>query len=849
MAKRALDLVAALAALVVALPLMIAVAIAVKLDSQGPIFYRDRRVGRGGRVFLVYKFRSMKTRDEPGSPITGGEDTRVTRVGRLLRLLRLDEVPQLLNVLFGQMSLVGPRPEAPAIVDRYTAEQREILSVRPGLTGPTQLMWLDEAGMFPPGVDPEQYYITHILPQKVQSDLRYVRTRTLRGDLRYLVQTPFVLAHLAFARARVGRTLKVLRLAADVLLVVAATYAAFLVRFDGSIPPQEQAWLRVGAQIAISSYGLAFFVLRTYRSLWRYAGVEDFWHIVRASLLGAAIMSGVMYGLRAPYPRTILVLTPVLALLFMAGARLVWRTAVTVLGRRWWLPERRRVVIVGAGLTGESIAREIRARPSLGYEVVGFADDDARLRDATLHSVPVLGGTRELGELTRRYQLDEAIIAIPRIRLPELRRITQACTDAGLEFKTLPSVAQLLVGEGQLRYLRKVEPGELLGRAPLNVKPERLAAFLRDKRVMVTGAGGSIGSELCRQIAGLGAEALLMVERAENALFEISGELHARGARTHLTAALADVKHVPRMAELFETFKPDLVFHAAAYKHVPILETHPTEAILNNVVGTARLARLAAAYGTQRFVFISTDKAVKPHSLMGATKRIGELYLMALNTRGRSRGEACHTQFRVVRFGNVLGSNGSALPLFQRQVESGAPITITDPQVSRFFMTIQEAVALVLESVQLDSSSDILVLDMGEPVKITKLADDLVAALGLAPSAVAREIVGLRPGEKLHESLWEDVDEVRRSAHPRVVAVRHRGRPVEEMEAYVRDLERLALAGDAAGLVQKVHEVVPTYRPPSVNGGPSIMVFGPAASATRLRDASGGESASNGRTA
>jgi FlaA1/EpsC-like NDP-sugar epimerase len=308
-----------------------------------------------------------------------------------------------------------------------------------------------------------------------------------------------------------------------------------------------------------------------------------------------------------------------------------------------------------------------------------------------------------------------------------------------------------------------------------------------------------------------------MVDRAENGLFEICSELQAGRSKTKLIPALADVKHVARMSDLFDSFKPNVIFHAAAYKHVPILESHPTEAVLNNVVGTVRLAHLARARSVETFVFISTDKAVKPSNLMGATKRVCELYLAALNKRStmRSAGEGM-SQFRVVRFGNVLGSAGSALPLFQRQIESGSPITITDPEMSRFFMTIQEAVALVLESATLQAEGDITVLDMGEPVRITNLADDLVTALGLPSSAVARRVIGPRPGEKLHEVLWDETDEVVPSAHPRIVSLRQPGRPLEEMETFVRDLERLAMTGEIELLLSRIHEMVPTYRPHTV---------------------------------
>jgi FlaA1/EpsC-like NDP-sugar epimerase len=312
-----------------------------------------------------------------------------------------------------------------------------------------------------------------------------------------------------------------------------------------------------------------------------------------------------------------------------------------------------------------------------------------------------------------------------------------------------------------------------------------------------------------------------MVERAENPLFAMCTEIQAAGSATKVTAALADIKHVLRMNELFAQFRPQVVFHTAAYKHVPMLEAHPTEAVLNNVVGTARLATLANAHSVEKFIFISTDKAVRPNNLMGATKRICELYLTALDAaKDDDPGRRIATDFRIVRFGNVLGSAGSALPLFQRQIETGGPITITDPDVSRFFMSIKEAVGLVLESATLDTNGGIAVLDMGEPVKITTLADDFITALGLPPSAVPRQFIGLRPGEKLHEVLWDEVDEVLPSVHPRISLVRPRGRPLKEMNGFVRQLEQLAVDGLVGPLLEKVHEIIPSYTGRANDGQP-----------------------------
>jgi len=821
--RRALDFCLALVGLLVSLPVAVIVAIAVKLDSPGPVLLRHVRVGRKGRTFRLYRFRSTWSQSDRPLPGLGEED--LTRVGRIIRPLRIDDLPQLVNVLKGEMALVGPRAEMPSRAENYSAEQRAtLLSVPPGITGVTQLAWLRESRRIPAGVDTTQYYEMRMLPQKLDMELRYVRAGDLAFDLRLLLVTPLRLWESIQGRPRLGPVLEASRLFADFAAVAAATYLAFFARFDGDLPWQHLLLMLGGLPLQAAAYAAAFMYFKTYRSIWRYTGVQDFWQVAKACALGGALTVILMSMARSGYPRSVLVLTPAIALLLLGGSRLTWRSISTSLAVRRATSDRRRVVIVGAGRTGASVAREILSSPGLVYDVVGFVDDDRNLQRARLHGLPVLGTTAELPKLAERYHIREAIIAIPRPTLRDLRRLREACTRAGLAFKTLPSLGQLMSGDGQVRYLRKVDINELLQREELSLQIDKLAPFLEGKRIMVTGAGGSIGSELCRQIVRLGADSLLMVERAENPLFAMCAELQTTGSRTKLTAALADIKHILRMSELFAEFRPQVVFHTAAYKHVPMLESHPTEAVLNNVIGTARLANLANAHSVESFIFISTDKAVRPNNLMGATKRICELYLMALDTALRAKGEASGAPtFRIVRFGNVLGSAGSALPLFQRQIENGGPITITDPDVSRFFMTIEEAVGLVLESTTLDLQDGIAVLDMGHPIKITTLADDFVTALGLPPSDVPRQVIGLRPGEKLHEVLWDDVDEVLPSPHPRIVVVRPRGKPMKEMEEVVRELEQLAVDGFVTPLLAKVREVVPSYTARVGEDGPWVL--------------------------
>jgi FlaA1/EpsC-like NDP-sugar epimerase len=616
------------------------------------------------------------------------------------------------------------------------------------------------------------------------------------------------------------------KLALDGMAVGVANVLAFVIRFDGSAPPKGWDSVAFGLPIVLAAYGLAFVALRTHRRLWRYAGVEDLRQLVVAMVLGAGIHAVALKLVEwRSYSVSVLLLTAILAVGFAACARLLVRSlagrsdAAVPPGRSDVPPSAmtpRRVVIVGAGSTGESVARERGRAAALGYEFVGFVDDDPRLRGQAIHTLPVLGTTADLVTLVGRHRIQEAVIAIPTLHASDLRRISERCTQAGLMFKTLPSVTQLVRGDGKLRFLRKLNGEELLGRGPASLGETRAGEFLRRKRILVTGAGGSIGSELCRQILRLGVQSLVLVERAENALYDIALELHEVERDGVVSTALADVRHAARMSEIFARFRPQVVFHAAAYKHVPMLEEHPAEGVLNNVIGTRRLARVAKAFGTETFVFVSTDKAVAPKNLMGATKKIAEMYLTALDEAmvGESDPRTTTMQSVIVRFGNVLGSAGSVLPLFLRQVETGGPITITDPEMSRFFMTIPEAVALLLQSATMVGRGDIFVLDMGEPRKIAELAENVVTALGLCGADVGRRYVGLRPGEKMHESLWERGEHAVRSEHERIFCVRgEERRPREEMERLIDALEALAIRGDLTALLERVRAAVPTYCP------------------------------------
>jgi FlaA1/EpsC-like NDP-sugar epimerase/lipopolysaccharide/colanic/teichoic acid biosynthesis glycosyltransferase len=815
--RRLIDIGVAVAGLAVLAPLLGACALAVKLDSSGPVFYRGSRAGRDGRRFGLWKLRTMVVGADRGSVLTGGADPRVTRVGRFLRQWKLDEIPQLLNVLAGDMTLVGPRPEAPEIVARYTAEQRRVLRVRPGITGPSQIRFRHEETLYPSGADTEAFYLREILPAKVQSDLQYLATRTLLTDLACLWQTALAVANLSRYTVGPMAAMSVLRqgqrrllLLLDAVLAGASYALANLLRFEGELPPGGLSDVLATVPTLLLLRVACFIAFGVYRGVWAYAGVSDLLGVVKAVSAGSGLLAVLVASgaLRVP-SRAAVVLDWLILVVLLGASRLSWRLLrAAAAGRRRHL---RPALIIGAGQAGEAAARELQRNPRLRYRPVAFLDDDPAKRGARIHGVPVLGGIDDAALVARARDAEDAIIAIPSADRRAMRRIFERCRAAGLCMKVVPSVASLLEHASPTLGLREVHVEDLLRRAPVRLDRELIRRFLRGRRVLVTGAGGSIGSEICRQVAACEPAALVLVDRVESVLFEIDGELAASHPALDRSAVLADIKHSRKMREVFARHRPEVVFDAAAFKHVPMMEKHPEEAALNNVVGTRRLVEVAVAYGTRTFVLISSDKAVNPTNVMGATKRAAERYLQAA-TAGPAHGR---TALCAVRFGNVLDSSGSVIPTFRKQIERGGPVTLTHPDVTRYFMTIPEAVQLVLRAAGMAQGGETFVLDMGEPVRIHDMACDMIRLSGLEPGKDVEIVVtGLRPGEKLYEELWYADEEVTSTEQDKLLVAR--GAPdarLSRMLARLTELERAAIAGDRPRLLRALCEIVPEYRP------------------------------------
>lgn len=622
-------------------------------------------------------------------------------------------------------------------------------------------------------------------------------------------QTVVKLFH--FIAGRYGSTVldhrSTLVIVTQLTLILAANVTAFALRFEGDIPSdyRQVMWDHMPAVLLIFGTGLWVFGIQ--RGLWRYVGLHDLGKILLASLSSAAVFYGVIHHLGGitQYPRSVIVLTGLLNGLYLAGIRLAVR------GFREWLqvvgPSARRVLIVGAGNAGELLVRDMLSDAHYNCRPVGFVDDDPIKRKKKIHGIPVVGTIADTKEAADRLDAQEIIVAIPSSSTAVKRKILAASEGCTVPIKTLPSVRSLLSDSVLLQQVRPMNLDDLLQREPIQTDRQELHPLITGKTLLVTGAGGSIGSELCRQIAQYKPESLVLFERYENALHSLLLELRAAFPEVNILPLVGDVTVPDRVSEIFHQTGPDLVFHAAAHKHVPLMELNPKEAIRNNILGTRLVAEVALKTGVDRFVLISTDKAVNPTSVMGVTKRIAEHLVQEFNHTGL-------TKFTVVRFGNVLGSNGSVVPLFSEQIRKGGPVTVTHPEIKRFFMTIPEAVQLVLQASVMGRGGEVFVLDMGEQIKVIDLARNMIVLAGLVPGKdVDIVFTGLRPGEKLYEELFEDGEQVEPTAHPKIHRAVGTPVPMGELGEWLESLPTTLPQTDEEELLRDLRRLVPGFQP------------------------------------
>lgn len=592
----------------------------------------------------------------------------------------------------------------------------------------------------------------------------------------------------------------------DLLMVPVAWLASYWLRFNlNEIPPEylSRALGTIPALMVVQA--LAFYWSGMYRGVWRFASLPDLIRILKAVAVGAAISFGLFFLLfwLDKIPRSMVLLYPLLLSIFLSGPRFLYRWSKD---RRLTLTTGKRVLIVGAGRAGEILVRDLLRKQGHEYSPVAFVDDKPRRHGQDLHGVPVVGYCEEIPGLVERLDIEIIMLAVPSARATQLRHLVELCEKSGVPFQTVPALDALMSGQVSINELREVSIEDILGRDPVSLDWDAIREGLSGKTILVTGGGGSIGSELCRQIAALQPAQLILLENSEYNLYALDMELGQRFPAVQLTNCLGDVRDAAKVEQLFSELRPDVVFHAAAYKHVPMLEHQLREAVYNNVQGTRNVALAADRHGCSEFVLISTDKAVNPANVMGATKRVAEIFCQNLD--GQSQ-----TRFITVRFGNVLDSAGSVVPLFREQIRAGGPVTVTHADMERYFMTIPEAALLILQSAVLGNGGEIFVLDMGEPVKIQYLAEQMIRLSGKEPGVdIVIVCTGLRPGEKLYEELFHEQEKLEHTQHKKILLARHREVDWDELTKVLDEVEAACAAVDTPRLLELVTGLVPENR-------------------------------------
>jgi len=609
----------------------------------------------------------------------------------------------------------------------------------------------------------------------------------------------------------------------DVLIFIVSLFMSYLIRFEFSFAQINIKQIYDLLLWIIPLKFIIFLFIGLYHGMWRYTSVRDFWLLARACFLSTVLVMVIILIINRfeGYSRSVFVADGIITFLLAGGLRIFIRSFYALYENQMAntyssaSTQLTRVLIIGAGDAGEKILREILDNNTLHYQVAGFIDDDAEKQGRTIHGIKVLGNVERLPKILKKESIQQIFIAVPSANGDQIRRIVDACQKCNIFYKILPGIGELIDGRVSVKLLRDISYEDLLGRLPVKLNIKGIRNYLDGKTILITGCGGSIGSELCRQVMKYQPRNLILLDSSESNLFNIQMEMQNEHSCRHCEAILGRVQDETLMNNIFEKYKPEVVFHAAAYKHVPMLEKNPWQAVFNNIIGSRVVMEMAVEHHVDRFVLVSTDKAVRPANVMGASKRVTELIMQCQQGNG--------TRFMAVRFGNVVGSSGSVIPLFRRQIEQGGPVTVTHPEVNRFFMTIPEASQMILQAGAMGEGGEIFILRMGTPVKIADMARDLIRLSGKEPDVDIKIVyTGLRDGEKLYEELITVGEDLLPTGHEKVMALRSNNcfngakNPQEARKHLYHDLdelEKIAVRQDAKGIKIKLKELVPEYTP------------------------------------
>ena len=806
-------------------PVFLLIYILIRLESKGGGFYIQERIGKDGVTFGLYKFRTMRTNSDQKGLLTIGEhDDRITRIGYFLRRYKLDELPQLFNVLKGDMSLVGPRPEVKKYVDLYTEEQREVLSVKPGITDYASITYVNENEILGSAENPEKAYIEHVMPDKLKLNMRYIRNKSVLQYFKIIFLTfrsimslgsLSKLANWYFNKKSLPFWCIFLMDCAIVFLSFLFVYLLFNSGKDTLLVIEH---LTFNILIYLLFYAIGFKVFRTYSGILRYSSFVDLKKVGYAMLLGMVLTLSVQLVLSGHKPLAYTTLVnAVLATLLATCALWMVRIAVkTVYDISLASIDSKYAYIYGVKNGGIAIAKHIRNMNPARFDLRGFVSDDKNEVDRILMGVRV----HRLDENLIQTMTDEGIeaLVVSPYRAKAFRdneQLQDELIKAGIHIY-MTQQAKEWDGDEEDKAstikpeLKEISIEDLLPRDEIQVDMKSVGTNIASYTVMITGAVGSIGSELVKQIAALKPQSLILIDQAETPMHDIRLLLEKRWPTLEAHTIVTSICNKKRMEAIFKKYKPEYVFHAAAYKHVPMMEDNPDESVHNNVYGTKVIADLSVKNYVKKFVMISTDKAVNPTNVMGCSKRICEIYVQSLDKAIKDGRVLGITQFVTIRFGNVLGSSGSVIPLFKEQIKNGGPVTVTDPNIIRYFMLISEACKLVLEAGTKGKGGEIFVFDMGKPVKIADMAKRMIKLYGA--KNVEIEYTGLRPGEKLYEEVLNSEEPTKPSFHEKIRIARVREYNYSEVSCEIENLIAISQRCNDMATVKKMKEIVPEYK-------------------------------------